>query len=262
MLNNRGCWPHFLLAGFQKCGTTTLFHWLREHPQIRPPLKKEIQYFDKQYCRPERWYRGYFPSKGELGEKDITGEASTDYIFHPFAMERIAKAPFKPKIILILRDPVKRAISQYQHYKRLGYETLSMPMALEAEEQRLADCKRKIQRHPKKLNEADYNYIRFSYAQKGLYAQHLERLWQHFPSRRTHILFLEELQAEPVQEIRNVCRFLDIEDSFVPVNVAPRNMGKYPAVEPEVLQYLQDFYREPNQRLQKLLGKTLPFENL
>ena len=259
MLKNNGSWPQFLIAGFQKCGTTTLFHYLREHPQIIPPLKKELQYFDKHYYRSRRWYRGYFPSSTELGAEGITGEASTDYIFHPHALQRIMDAPFNPRIIIILRDPVFRAFSQYQHYKRLGYEKEAFGDALDRESARLDLYLSQIKSRSKKHSEADFNYIRFAYLKKGLYAHYIERLWENFEPDQTHILFLEELRQDPAREIRKVCRFLGISEKFEPSSEQARNRGEYSDIERKDLDYLKEYYRIPNQRLAELLQRPLPF---
>src|SRR5690242_13181924 len=90
--------PHFLIVGAQRCGTTSMFKTLRQHPSvIAPALQKGIHYFDKNYDRGEDWYRSHFPlrltaarAEKRGGVVPMTGESSPYYMFHPLAPDRIA----------------------------------------------------------------------------------------------------------------------------------------------------------------------------
>src|SRR5690606_33886153 len=113
--------PDFIIVGAQKAGTTSLFHYLSEHPQIISPYKKEVHYFDgglnpeiDTFKKGEKWYRSNFPRKPK--SKSIkTFEASPLYLFNPLAPQRIKDLLPNVKLIILLRDPVERAISQYHH---------------------------------------------------------------------------------------------------------------------------------------------------
>ncbi len=114
--------PDFLVIGAHRCGTTSLFKALSAHPQLlRPPVNKGTDYFTLHYHRNPNWYRGHFPLTlpGRLRTARYGGplvfEACTYYLFHPFAMERIARDLPHVKLVVMLRDPVERAFSAYKH---------------------------------------------------------------------------------------------------------------------------------------------------
>jgi hypothetical protein len=88
--------PGFLIVGAQRCGTTSMFKTLMQHPLVaRPFLNKGIHYFDTNYDRGFSWYRGHFPVVGTArlrrgGRRPLTGESSPYYMFHPLAGQRLA----------------------------------------------------------------------------------------------------------------------------------------------------------------------------
>src|SRR6056297_3866495 len=104
--------PDFLGLGAQRSGTSTLNHYLSQHPQFRAPIRKEVHYFDKNYYRGVEWYKGYFPMQSR-SRISVTGEVSPFYIFHPYCAERIARDLPHARFIVLLRNPVSRAISHY-----------------------------------------------------------------------------------------------------------------------------------------------------
>ena len=139
--------PDFLIVGVMKGGTTSLFRYLVRHPQVLPPFRKEIKYFDCNYINGQNWYQAHFPLKKKfVGGSKLTGEATPYYIFHPQAPMRIAEALPEAKIIILLRNPIDRAYSHYQHMVRVGREPLSFEEAIAAEPERLAGEAEKIGR--------------------------------------------------------------------------------------------------------------------
>src|SRR5215208_8528317 len=117
--------PDFLILGAQKAGTTALYAYLRWHPQITGPSFKEVSFFDRHYARGERWYRAHLPMR----RSSIVGEASPSYLFHPLAPERVAQMLPNARLVALLRNPVDRAFSHYQHEVALGREPLSFEAA-------------------------------------------------------------------------------------------------------------------------------------
>jgi len=81
--------PNFLIIGAQKCGTTSLFYYLSQHPQLNLPAIKEIHFFDLEYERGIGWYYSLFLKK-TLASKKLTGEAFLYYLFHPLVSERVS----------------------------------------------------------------------------------------------------------------------------------------------------------------------------
>jgi Sulfotransferase family len=103
--------PSVLIIGTAKGGTTSLFNYLAHHPDVVPPLGKEMHYFDMYYARGERWYRGRFPYEYRLRNGTLTLDASPYYLFHPLAPERAARLLPDAKLIALLRNPVDRPVA-------------------------------------------------------------------------------------------------------------------------------------------------------
>ena len=119
--------PNFLIIGAQRCGTTSLYNYLIQHPQIVPSSKKEVHFFDLNFHLGQSWYEKHFP---EVSDNILTGEASPYYIFHPLCPKRIFDYDPSVKLIVILRNPIDRAYSHYRHIVRLGHEPLKFEDAL------------------------------------------------------------------------------------------------------------------------------------
>lgn len=117
--------PDFIIIGVQKGGTTSLYSYLTQHPQIAPATQKEIHYFDFNFDKSTDWYCSHFSTSSE-GEYLLAGEASPYYIFHPQVPQRIYDLFPQVKIIALLRNPVERAISHYYYYIKIQYESLSL----------------------------------------------------------------------------------------------------------------------------------------
>ena len=123
--------PHFIIIGCMKCGTTSLFKYLLEHPLVREPnctaahkagvkcwMNKELHYFsDAAYSRGSSWYNSLFPA---LGKGEITGECTPDYLSEPLAARRILQDYPQAKIIVVLRDPATRALSHFRFFLKLA----------------------------------------------------------------------------------------------------------------------------------------------
>jgi hypothetical protein len=238
-----------IIIGAQKSGTTSLFSYLTQHPQIRAPLRKEIHYFGDNFFKGTEWYRGHFPLERRLSRGQITFEGSPSYLFHPLVPKRLAGLLPKAKLIAVLRDPAQRAVSHYFHSKRRGREPLSIEDALAQEEQRLAEG----------LANRRYDNPAFrhhSYKLRGHYCEQLERFQAIFPSGQLLILNSDELFSEPELVLRQVAQFIGIDPSFRPTDLAARNTNtNHPPVNPGVYEDLQRYFRPHNERLFRLLGQ-------
>ena len=244
--------PDFLILGAQKAGTTALYAYLRRHPDITGPSWKEVSYFDRHYARGPSWYRGNFPnllrSRGEL-----VGEASPSYLFHPLGPERVKELVPEARLIALVRNPVDRALSHYNHELALGRESLSFEEALAAEEERLDGEVERLCADPRYFSRAWWSH---TYKARGRYAEQLERWLEAFPREQLLILPSEELLAEPEQAHARVLEFL---------GAAPQALDAYPRVferqyegmRPNTRAELACYFAEPNRRLYELLGRDL-----
>jgi len=138
-----GALPDFAIIGVGKGGTTFLYHLLTRHPYVEPAAAKELHFFDN-LAEQEgvEWYRQCFPvPKWKDGRRTITGEAAP-YLPHPLAPQRMAKVVPRARLIVLLRNPVDRAYSQYHKEIRYGRETRTFEEAVEAEKAQLLGTSR------------------------------------------------------------------------------------------------------------------------
>ena len=253
--------PTFLILGAQKAGTTSLHRYLTEHPAVLRASPKEVRYFSTNYARGERWYRAQFPlvtrrapTRLRTGAQPAIGEASPQYLFHPFAPERVQAYDPGMKLIAILRDPVERAYSQYQMQLRWGYEHGTFEEALDREEAELEAELATLSSDP-----ASYSTLanRISYVARGRYAEQLERWLAIFPREQLLLVLSEELFGRPEDVMTSVCAFLDIPERRA--KEYPRLAGgggvfEYGSMAPETRERLARAFVEPNRRLEELLG--------
>ena len=243
--------PDFLILGAQKAGTTALYAYLRWHPEITGPSFKEVSFFDRHYAHGERWYRAHMPAR----RRSLVGEASPSYLFHPLAPGRVASMLPDALLIALLRNPVDRAFSHYQHEVALGREPLSFEDAIDREEERMRGEVERMLREPSYFSHAWWNY---TYVARGRYAEQLERWFVHFPRERLLVLFTEELAADTAGTYRRVLDFLgagthDL-DSY------PRIFEReYEQMPPGTRARLERVVEEPNRQLSVLLNRELPW---
>ncbi|MFZ4547052.1 MAG: sulfotransferase domain-containing protein [Bacteroidales bacterium] len=248
--------PDFLIIGAQKCGTTSLFYYLLQHPELFLPIEKEIHFFDLKYHHGIDWYRNIF-NTGEEGNGKLKGEASPYYIFHPLVAERVFSHIPSVKLILLLRDPVDRAYSHFMHSRRFALEPLdSFEKAIESEPARTWDEKSRILSGEIENSEAFRN---FSYISRSLYFQQISYWLKYFPPEQIHCIKSEELFANPGPVYSALCQFLGISD-FKNVKFEPLNAFSYPDLSPEFRKKIRIHFHEDMCSLARLLGDNFYWE--
>jgi hypothetical protein len=231
--------PAFIIAGAQKAGTTYLYQELCAHPHVLPALTKEIHYFDSNYQRGLDWYLGYFPRASKLAMGRISGEASPDYLLHPLAAERIAHDLPDTKVIILLRDPVKRAFSQFLHERRLGYEPVSsFQDALALEDERIAGELERSEREPDYVS---YSLSHYSYRLRGCYLPQIQRFYDAVGGERLLVLRSEDLYLHPIAMNLKVQQFLDLEP-WRPNRPGPNDMKSSGVIPPDAAAELREFF--------------------
>jgi len=202
--------PNFLIVGASKCGTTALYYYLKQHPEISFPNLKEPKYFssidqnfphkgvgdvsvDRYAVKSLRQYKGLFQ---KINNRRV-GEASPDTIyFHQKTANHIKKTLGDVPIIIVLRNPVKRAFSAYMYLQRDSREHLSFNEGLLAEEKRLAD---------------NWDFI-WGYKKCGLYFSQVKTFLDQFSNVK--IVLQEDLKKEPKKVLKELYGFLNVDDKF------------------------------------------------
>jgi len=223
--------PDFLIIGAGKAGTTSLYDYLCQHSKINPALFKEIHYFDTHYNKGENWYKLHFPFQS------ITGEASPYYIYHPSVAQRVKKLIPTIKLIIILRNPIDRAYSQYTHEVRNKNESLSFEDAIIAESSRLKD---------KSFTEVDR--MIFSYLDRGKYASQIKTWLKYFPKKQIKIIpFGNIIKTDEIFD------FLGLKPELINTKYKLNAGGVYQPIHTETRKKLDEYFKPYNKELFELL---------
>lgn len=195
--------PSFVLLGAPKCATTWLYDCLAAHPDVYVPAEKELEYFGShRFHLGINWYKSSYT---EWTNERVAGDTSVGYFDSPEAPPRLA-ATFgreRLKLILLLREPVDRAVSYYSYRLQTGNAPASFEKSLEQ------------------------YYFRQLYIESGHYDKGFERYLQYFERNQILVLLYEQIKTDPIGVIRSVFDFLDVEPSFCsPVFSQTSNVGR------------------------------------
>lgn len=244
--------PDFLVIGAQRAGTTSLAQALGLHPEVWMAPGKEIHYFDLQFERGERWYRSHFPLRA-AGRHRAVGEATPYYLFHPTSAERAGALLPHARLVCLLRDPVERAWSHFNHERQSGHEPLEdFEAALDAEDERIADTSPEA--HPG-VTDIRRAHQWFSYAGRGDYAQQLAVWLRHFPREQLLVESSEDLFTDPTGVLARVAEHLGLERPL-PSNLPHANRGSTRAMPEAARDRLQERYADESRALSELLGRS------
>lgn len=231
-MTDRIKWPNFFLVGVVKGGTTSLHHYLDQHPQIYMSPVKETNFFSAHAIDPAKFSRAYahdvdvdlpryfregMPRKIHIahvtdereylqlfapaGDVPVRGEASASYLIYPGTAGRIFQKCPDARILMMLRDPAERAFSQYLMNLRLG-KTLEKDFLSEVQ----ADASRAV-----KGWGASHQYLEI-----GRYAGQVKQYLDVFPPDRVMICWYDEYRKDAAAVLRSVCRFLEVDEDFEP----------------------------------------------
>ncbi len=211
--------PHFLGLGVQKGGTTTLQRLLEQHPQIWLSPEKELHYFSLYFNRGRHWYSNCF---ADASPDQCCGDITPYYVFHPQAPERIANLLPDARLIVLLRDPVERCLSQYFHSRRLGLESLELEDALAAESARLAGAEQQLE----SSDGFHFGHQEHSYLARSRYEQQLNRYEERFSTDQILLLKSEDFFDRGAQIWDRVLSFLALDAIPFPQSFSPANVGQ------------------------------------
>jgi len=263
--HSRHAIPDFLIIGAKKAGTTSLAQYLSRHPSIIPPKKKEAGYFSWGKPQGLAHYLRNFPVKATKGD-NLTFEATPAYIYSKQAPKDILRLFPDIKLIAILRDPIRRAFSDWTflHHStfikahRWLYDERPFRQAVEEE---IRDIHAVSRFH--------------RYLDKGKYARQLKHWYEFFSQDRLLLLDNKDLKQTPRKTLRKVTDFLDIsayyadfqlskervnelvqepdQDSAKTFKTFNANIYKEP-LDPDIEQQLREFYEPYDEELVQLTG--------
>ncbi|RPG33680.1 MAG: hypothetical protein CBB72_008430 [Muricauda sp. TMED12] len=203
-MNENDIRPNTFLIGAQKSATTSLYNWIAQHPDVCGPESiKDYPFFIKE----ELYEKGIESLKEEYikegySKQKIVLQGSVQYMFFEESIDRIYSFDPNSKLILVLRNPVDRAISAYNYFKKLNIETLSFPKAIAEEEFRLKGDLRTI---------CDLTYI-----SHGYYFKQLSNIYKKFSKEQVLVLFFDDVNNNPDETTKEVFKFLEVSEDFKP----------------------------------------------
>ena len=234
----------FVIAGVQKGGTTALFDYLRLHPDLTLPDMKEVHFFDDEsvdWSRPD--YGAYEAAVPPRGSR-LRGEATPIYIYWPNSLERMRDYNPDMRLIIVFRDPVERAWSQWR-MEQSRTEREPFAWAIREGRARVDDPA------------APGAHRIHSYVERGFYGEQLRRLLAIFPRQQVLLLRSEDLRANPAWILGNACDFLSIQRfaKISPIEslVGPQ-VSEGASITASDREYLQTIYSLDQQLFYELSG--------
>lgn len=269
--------PNFYIPGAQKCGTTTLYGWLKAHPQCLMTVEKEPHVLATEDSPRDRYQALWGDGVGLDGIR-AAGDASTSYLVVPGVPERIAgEFGIDARFVILLRDPVDRVCSSYLHMFKRGHETrdwndlfrvsgteLDAAVAAESAECGRAESDGRLMVAPYRTRFGEQSLWPFRYLYGTLYSRHAERFIRVFGRDRCHFAFLENLRHDPRTELKAIYEFLGLDGSFVPRDIGiVRNRTVMtlpcPPLDVRIRQGLHEIFDEERSRLAAIVD-SIPAE--
>jgi hypothetical protein len=244
--------PNFFMVGAPRCATTTMYTYLKQHPDIYLSLLKEPLYFGSELTRQplavtdEASYLGLFAGAGDA---PVVGEGSVFYLMSTRAAEELVQFSPSARILIMLRDPVDMMHSLHALYLRTRNDELDFDAALAAEADRAQG---------RRLPERCYFPEGLQYTRQARYAEPVERFLRAFGRDRVHVIVFDDLVRDPAGEVRRLLAFLDLPDHPVELDVdrateliRPAVLRQMRAASPEIRAKLKtgrDAHRGPRSR--------------
>ncbi|MEL6927816.1 MAG: tetratricopeptide repeat protein [Cyanobacteria bacterium J06600_6] len=242
--------PDFIIAGASKSGTSSIYYYLSRHPQILLSHKKELDFYWQHYSRGVDWYLAHFPSITDRPDF-LTGEATPNYLRFPQVAQRIKTTFPQTKIIILLRNPVDRAISWHYHKVNSGLTKLDLPTAIATEIERLATVT-----EAEIINTGFYNPDNIM---SSLYIYKIKPWIETLGRDQFLILKSEDFYLNPQNNMAKVFEFLNL-----PVNELEKyptvNAGSYRPTDPEIRATLANYFAPYNKQLESYLGMEFNWE--
>ena len=248
--------PNFLVAGPPKCASTSLYFYLKQHPEIYMSPVKQVKFFSVFYDKGADFYvNTYFSA---VKNEKMAGEATPTYFLLPFVAERIKNFNADMKLIFCLRDPVERTFSGYMMRVNNGTEHLSFREALEENLKQRETVRFESAKDAKdwaddmlrsdRLEETGFR----TYLEGSLYATNLRHYMNHFPLSQIKIIFLDDLKNDLNGTLKDLFTFLGVDNTFQIQDTEQKNTYKKSKIK------FLDPILGKNKKLSKVLANAMP----
>jgi len=244
--------PSWVLVGAPKCGTSTLYDYLVDHPDCRRGIRKEPTNF---LHYPGSRLRSAMNFPIRYPGKFLVGDGSVEYFTHPDGPQNLHAVIPDARLIFVFRDPVERAWSDFRMFRKDGREREDFDVVVRRATAWVADptLAPLIEAAAKQA----YNPVR--YVLCGMYARYLERWLEVFPREQCLFLMSEEFFADPVGTALIARKHVGLSEAPIRTLSIARDGGRRDDMPPSARECLSAFYTAENERLAFLLGRKLPW---
>ena len=252
--------PECFVIGVVRSGTTSLYHYLGQHPCIVSSAYDELGYFDDNYHLGVNWYKSLFPTKFTRNKiikkhgKFLTYDVTPFYIYNPLVAKRIFESFPKAKIISNLRNPIDRAYSNYNDAVEMG--DIKIPF-----EEVVQIAMDEIDKNKSKLNNEAYIVDTYyeNILARGFYADQLKIWFKKFQKNQLLMIPSEDLAQKTDQILTKIFEFLDL-PYFKIKDLTKQNKREYPPMKAETRKLLIEFYRPYNEKLYNLINQHFDWD--
>jgi len=251
--------PDFFVIGAGRTGTTSLFHYLSQHPSISRSAYDELGYFDVNFHLGLNWYRSLFPSvltrffSKQKTKAFLTYDVTPSYVRRPWVAKRIHNVFPNTKLIVVLRNPVDKSYSHYYQSAKYG-EKRTFEQVVKQEINDILEWKNKLK---------DDNYfatkVEGSILARGFYAEQLPVWFDIFSKQQIMVIQSEKLASDTKEVMNDVFQFLELPKFEIP-NTKKVNVSKYEKMNQETRELLINFFRPYNEKLNKLLERNFVWD--
>ena len=284
--------PDFFILGAAKCGTASLYNWLAQHPDVCMSKPKEPLFFEAEFHRgmDYYWEKCFAHYKGQK----VVGDARHRNLFLPYVPERIYSVAPRARFVVLVRNPIDRAMSHWWMIHRRSFDMDDFETAVRRNLERLSkglrmDTPDEIRRYERELPK-DGLYP--NYVDTGYYAEQIERYYKRFSREQLKVFLLEDLIKDPKSVVREVFGHIGVNpEECERVDYTVKNEGRpemrwyrglrqwfwnllpypghppryvslsavrtRPSMSPEFRKFLGDHFKPYNQQLAALLGRNL-----
>jgi len=252
--------PDFIVIGAKRCGTTSLYHYLGLHPCIKRSSHDHLGFFDDNFRLGINWYKSYFPTVftkyyvKSCEKYFMTYDVTATYIRRPWSATNILKTLPNIKLLVILRNPIDRAYSDYNDRENSRKTNITFEDTIKEE----------IKMLEKEANETgsreyDASIMQKSVLAKGFYADQLKTWFNLFPKENILILLTEDFSINPNKTFEEISNFLKLPNYNIK-NFEKKNVGKYQKMNPETRKFLINYYKPYNEQLYKIVEKNFNWD--
>ena len=266
--------PDFLVIGAKRCGTTSLYQHLSEHPCISRSPRDNIGFFNENYHLGINWYKSLFPTKFTRDKiikkhgKFLTYDVTPQYLREPYVAKRMFQTFPKMKLIVLLRNPIDKSYSH--HIMGKNSNTLNNNPEWEGIDNKQVSFEDIVNRdiefiskYEKKNGELNDNYFRNVITKtnlaRGFYAQFLRKWFDVYDRKQFLILSSSELANSTQKTLNKIFNFLEIPEYDIP-DTTKINTQKYEPMKKQTREILIQFFKKYNNELYELIDRKFDWD--